>query len=243
MASTSEVGHAKNVANYQDLIEFITGYGATYNPSKNSIMLPQMIAQKAAAESTLSEVITKNTDWNSKVNLRLAAFSDIKPRSTRLIAALQATDASPETIADAKTFNNKIQGKSAAAPQGPPDPNNPAPKTISSSQQSYDQLIQHFSGLKSILEAEPSYTPNEVDLQIATLDTKIADISQKNTDVANTYTAVSNARIARDKILYTDDNSIFETAKDAKLYIKAIFGANSPEFAQVKGIEIRKPKL
>ena len=31
MASTSETGHAKNVANFQDLIEFVTGYGATYN--------------------------------------------------------------------------------------------------------------------------------------------------------------------------------------------------------------------
>ena len=27
MASTSEKGHAKNVANFQDLIEFVTGYG------------------------------------------------------------------------------------------------------------------------------------------------------------------------------------------------------------------------
>jgi hypothetical protein len=34
MASTSEVGHAKNVANFQDLIEFVTGYGVTFNPSK-----------------------------------------------------------------------------------------------------------------------------------------------------------------------------------------------------------------
>lgn len=36
MASTSEVGHAKNVANFQDLIAFVDGYGATYNPTKNS---------------------------------------------------------------------------------------------------------------------------------------------------------------------------------------------------------------
>ena len=34
MASTSETGHAKNVANFQNLIAFVTGYGATYNPSK-----------------------------------------------------------------------------------------------------------------------------------------------------------------------------------------------------------------
>ena len=52
MASTSETGHAKNVANFQDLIEFVTGYGATYNPSKNSLKLPQLIALKASSAQT-----------------------------------------------------------------------------------------------------------------------------------------------------------------------------------------------
>ena len=51
MTSTSEVGHAKNVANFQDLIEFVIGYGATYNSSKNSLKLPQLIALKDNAQS------------------------------------------------------------------------------------------------------------------------------------------------------------------------------------------------
>ncbi|KIA88260.1 hypothetical protein [Kaistella jeonii] len=243
MASTSEVGHAKNVANLQDLIEFITAYGATYNPSKSNLQLPQILALKAAAETSLTEVIAKNTDFNTKVNHRVIAFSDVKPLSTRLVAALQTTDASEQTIDDAKTFNNKIQGKGSSAPKTPLNPLEPAPKTISNSQQSYDQLIQHFTGLKSVLESEPTYAPNETELQIVTLDTKITDFNQKNTAVAQTYTAVSNSRIARDKVLYTDQNSIYETAKEVKLYVKALFGANSPEFAQVKGIDFRKPKL
>ncbi len=37
MKSTYKTGHAKNVANFQDLIEFITGYGVSYNPSKKSL--------------------------------------------------------------------------------------------------------------------------------------------------------------------------------------------------------------
>ena len=37
MASTSETGHAKNIANFQDLISFCQGYGATYNPTKESL--------------------------------------------------------------------------------------------------------------------------------------------------------------------------------------------------------------
>ncbi len=42
MASTTETGNAKNVANFEDMISFVTGYGVTYNPSKNSIKLPQL---------------------------------------------------------------------------------------------------------------------------------------------------------------------------------------------------------
>ena len=241
MASTSETGHAKNVANFQDLIEFVSAYGATYNPSKSSLQLPQMIAQHNAATTSLADVIPKNTNYKTKTNLRAIAFSDVQELATRLIAALQSTDASEETIANAKTFNNKIQGKGASAPKTPLDPNAPPPETISTSQQSFDQIIQHLSGLKAVLESEPSYTPNEVDLQSASVDAKIADLTEKNNAVAAVYAAVSNARIARDKILYTDENSLFETAQDVKVYVKALFGANSPEYAQVKGIKIKKP--
>ncbi|WP_238990111.1 MULTISPECIES: hypothetical protein [unclassified Flavobacterium] len=164
MASTSETGHAKNVANFQDLIEFVTGYGATYNPSKNSLKLPQLIALKASADASLADVIAKNTNYNNKVNERIVAFSGLKSFSTRLVNALQTTDATAETIGNAKTFNRKMQGKKASSTQTQTDTNTPAPSTISTSQQSYDQLIQHLAGLNSVLEAESSYTPNETDL-------------------------------------------------------------------------------
>ena len=243
MASTSEVGHAKNVANFQDLIEFVTGYGATYNPSKSSLKLGQLVALKATAEAKLTDVISKNTNYNNKVNERMVAFSNLKSLSTRLVNALQTTDATTQTINDAKTFNRKMQGKKASASQTPTDPNAPAPTTISTSQQSYDQLIQHLTGLKSILEEEPSYTPNETDLQVATIDAKIADLTAKNTAVSTAYTNISNSRISRNETLYTSDNGIFETASEVKKYIKSVFGASSPQYNQVSGIKFSKPKL
>ena len=243
MASTSETGHAKNVANFQDLIEFVTGYGATYNPSKNSLKLPQLISLKASADGNLSDVISKNTNYNNKVNERITAFSGLKSLSTRLVNALQTTDATDETIGNAKTFNRKMQGKKASASQTPTDPNTPAPTTISTSQQSYDQLIQHLAGLTAVLEAEPSYSPNETDLQVATLQTKIAELTAKNTAVATAYTSISNSRIARIETLYTSTTSLVETALEVKKYIKSVFGATSPQYAQVKSIEFSKPRL
>lgn len=243
MASTSEVGHAKNVANFQNLIAFVTGYGASYNPSKNVLKLPQLLALKAVADAKLADVVAINTAYNNKVSERQNAFSGLKSLSTRLVNALQTTDATDQIISDAKGFNKKMQGQRASATAtSPADPNTPAPSTISSSQQSYTQQIQHFAGLISVLESEPSYTPNETDLQIATLQAKQNELTTKNNEVVTAYTNISNARIARNTTLYNTDGSIFEVASEVKKYIKSIYGTTSPEFAQVKGIKFTKPK-
>jgi len=240
MSKTYETGHAKNVANFQKLIEFVTDYGTIYNPAKTSLKLATLIALQTEAEEALEEVIAKNTLYNNAVNSRISEFSDLRTLSTRLVNALQSTDATPETIKDANGFNKKIQGKRSSTPETPTNPDAPAPQNISASQMSYDQLIQHFTGLKSVLENEKSYAPNEVDLQINTLETKIANMTTKNTAVSKAYTKVSNSRIARDKILYIGENTLVDTATEVKKYIKSVFGAGSPEFDQVQSLPFKK---
>lgn len=242
MASTSEVGHAKNVANFQDLIAFCVGYGTAYNPSKDSLKIPQLNTLFTTAQGNLANVTTKNTEYSNAVNQRIEAFQDLRPLSTRLVNALEATNATKEKIDDAKGFNRKIQGQRASKKEEPVDPNEPAPKTISSSQQSYDQLIQHFDGLISVLESESSYTPNETYLQIVTLKTKSQDLKDNNEAVATAYTNISNARIERNKTLYNDDIGLVDTASEVKKYVKSVFGATSPEFGQIKGIKFKKEK-
>lgn len=242
MASTSEVGHAKNVANFYDLISFAQGYGATYNPSKNSLKLPQLNSLYTQANADLNGVVTKNTAYNNAVNDRIEAFEDLRSLSTRLVNALESTDASKEKVDDAKGFNRKMQGQRASKKEEPVDPNQPAPKTISSSQQSYDQMIQHFDGMISVLDSEPTYTPNETELKVTALQTKLQELKDTNDQVANAYTKVSNARIDRNKTLYNDDSGLVDTAGEVKKYVKSVFGATSPEFGQIKGITFKKEK-
>lgn len=243
MPSTTETGHAKNVANFRSLIAFVTGYGATYNPSKNALKLAQLNTLANTGDTNLADIITKNTAYNTAVNNRIAAFDGLKQFSTRLVNALEATDATTEKVKDAKTFNRKIQGKRAGDKATPPtDPNTPAPTNISASQQSYDQQIQHFAGLVSVLQSETSYAPNETDLKLTALATKQADLVAKNNAVDTAYTTVSNSRIARDKTLYNDTTGLVDIAAEVKQYIKSIFGASSAEYAQVKGIAFKKVK-
>lgn len=56
MASTSETGHAKNIANFQDLIAFVVGYGTTYNPSKNTLKIPQLNTIATTSQTKLADV-------------------------------------------------------------------------------------------------------------------------------------------------------------------------------------------
>ncbi len=242
MSSTTETGHAKNIANFQDLIAFIIGYGPAYNPSKIALKLAALQTLYTNSNVALADVITKNTNFNNVVNTRFIAFDGLKQLGTRIINALEATNATSQTIKDAKTINRKLQGKRAKTITAPVDPNAPAPNTISTSQQSYDQQIQHLAALLAILQTEPSYTPNETELTIASITAKQADLVTKNNAVATAYASISNARITRDNTLYQDNTGLINIAAEVKKYIKSIFGANSPEFAQVKGIEFKKIK-
>jgi hypothetical protein len=240
--SVSEAGHAKNVANFQDLIAFVSSYGATYNPSKNALKLPQLNTLLTTSQTSLTDVVTKNTAYNNKVNERVLAFSTLKTLSTRLISALEITDAATEKVKDAKAFNRKMQGQRAAATPTILDPTAAPTKTISANQQSYDQQIQHLTGLLSVLQSEPSYAPNETDLKITTLIAKQADLTVKNNAVATAFTTISNSRIARNTSLYNTDTGLVDIASEVKKYVKSIFGSTSPQYAQVKGIKFRAAK-
>lgn len=243
MPSTTETGHAKNVANFQDVISSVIGYGATYNPSKATLKLANLQTKLTAELGNISTVITKNTAYNNAVNDRFNEFSNVKPLSTRVLNALASTDASDQKINDAKGFNRKIQGKRASAkPEISAEPNAPAPKNISAAQLSFDQLLQHWNGLISTAQSESTYTPNETDLKLLNLTAKAAAMLAKNNAVGTEYTNVSNSRIARDKGLYTDKTGLVDIANEVKDYVKSIYGYTSPEYKQISKIKFTKPK-
>jgi hypothetical protein len=137
-------------------------------------------------------------------NAREISFKPLKKLATKTVNALAATDATKQTVDDAQTINFKIQGRRAKAL--------PVAKTvkegdaaavdnsISVSQQSFDNQVDHFAKLIQTLTAETLYKPNEVELQVASLNTLLTDLKAKNKAVITATAAASNARIARDKV-------------------------------------------
>ena len=246
MPSTSETGHAKNVANFEDLISFCNGYGAAYNPSKEALKISSLQNQLNQAQNILTEVKTTQTAFNNATNSRMDAFKPLKPLTTKIINALDATDASVETVKDARTINRKMQGQRATPKAAVIPATNgaapPADKTISTSQQSYDQQIEHFAKMIELLSADSNYNPNEAHLTIATNQTKLKELKITNTAVIDGYTIWSNSRINRNNSLYNPLTGLVNTALDVKKYVKSIFGASSPQYKQVSGLEFKNRK-
>lgn len=240
MANFNETGHAKNVANFEELIGFCKGYGTAYNPSKPAIKIEGLTVLLAQAQSSLAALKAAKTNYDNATNNREVGFSPLKKLSTRIINALTAVGAEQQTIDDATTSHAKVQGRrmspkkvTIVAKEGvtPPEPTN-----NSVSQQSYDGQVDNFAKLVQTVSAEPLYQPNETELQVASLNTLLENLRSLNSDVIAANTALSNARIERDKTLYADDTGLHDVALAVKQYILSVFGKTSAQYKQVSGI-------
>ena len=244
MASTTETGHAKNVSNFDELISFATGYGATFNPSKASIKVPALQAQSTASKSAVSAVNAALSAYSNAVSAREVAFEPLSKLSTRILNALKATDTSTQVDESAQTFIRKIQGKRATPKMSDTEKQALAAdgkvvKESSSSQMSYDSRLDSFDKLIKLLTSVTLYAPNEADLKVAALSALYTDFKTKNAAVVNANTALSNARILRNDVMYKPNTGLVDVALDTKAYIKSVYGASSPQYKQVSKLAFK----
>jgi DNA repair exonuclease SbcCD ATPase subunit len=247
MANISETGHAKNVANFENLITNITGFGTVYNPSKESIKLSALNAQLAYAKNAIGEVNSTEPAYKNAVSAREAAFTPLNKLITRVINSLKASDSSSQVDDSAMTLVRKLQGR-RATPKLTDDEKKAIEaegkevNQISSSQMSYDSRLDNFDKLIKLLASEPEYSPNEPDITIEALTSLYNDLSSKNAAVISATVPLNNARISRDQVLYTPLTGIVDISVDVKTYVKSIFGATSPQYKLISKLELKSIK-
>ena len=239
MAKQNETGHAINVDNFYELIQFVTTYGASYNPTMDALKIPQLSAKLSAALNTLQGVTDQVTTFNNTVNARMEVFTPSKPLATRVVNALETSGASADVVKDAKTINRKIQGKRATAVVPPLPPGTPPPATISASQLSYTQTIEHWSALISLLDSQAIYAPNETELTPETLTIMREAMTAANDLVADEWALITHVRNTRDEELYKPETGLVRIAELVKKYVKSVFGAQSVEFKQLNHIKFK----
>ena len=240
MPSTSEVGHAKNVANLQKLTEQVTVY-TLYNPPVENLTLVSLQALYTTASTKLTEVEDKRLANKNAIALRQTAFENLKPTCTKIINHLEILGLQQGTIDQAKSLNRLIQGGQKKTTT-PPEEGKEIPKTISTSRQSYTQQAENFGILLQLLATIPTYAPNEDDLKLVNLNIYKDTLVSSTQAVDQTEAELNLKLIERDNILYADGTGLYSIAQNVKKYVKSIYGATSPEYANVSDIEFTNRK-
>lgn len=248
MASNSETGHAKNVANFENLITSITAFGPAYNPNKNSIKLPELQSVLDQSKVALNAVNIAHAAFSNAVAARETAFEPFSKLTTRINNALKASDTTVNVNDNVKTIVRKLQGRRASAKISDEEKqaleaDGKVVNQISAAQMSFDSRIENFDKLIMLLASVPAYSPNEEDLKLDALKAYHNLLKTKNNDVLVATVQLSNARIKRNELLYKPLVGLVSMALDAKVYLKSVFGVSNPNYKQISKLSFKSIDL
>jgi hypothetical protein len=248
MASKSETGHTINVANYKSQIAFNVGFGSKYAPTNDSIKLTNMQAHCILCDNATVEASKQDGIFGELIKERQIVFQPLDTLSTQIVNSFASLNLNEIIIEGAREFNRKIQG-TRATPIKPKKGKSTEttdkaddPKTISASQQSYDNLVQHFEDLINWVSAQSLYKPNEAELKGTALQAYLAKLKKANKDVTDAEPIYKNALQTRDALLYSDETGLVDVALKSKKYVLSVFKSKSAEYKKVSSIPYTRPK-
>jgi hypothetical protein len=232
-----------NMQAFNNLIGYCTGYGGKYNPGRQNLRIEALQSKMEAVRQTLDVVKETRVHFSNEVNARKQAFDQLPVLVASVMRTLEATGASAEKLANARTFVKGFFGrlpKSATSEPIPQAAATPAPVKRSRLQMAYVSKVEWFARLIETVATEPLYQPNEEELSVAGLQKKLTELHSLNQRVTDARIQWSNALVARNELMYDADESLLRTAMAVKKYLRAVFGYSSPQYSQVKNLILTK---
>lgn len=240
MASTSEVGHAKNIASLNLLNTNIIALGTIYNPSNPKLILSNLQALYTTAFNEQLAVNNLVAPYSLAVDDRESIFKPLNRELSKLRKAYKATDGvTPAQLEDFMTIIRKLKGVRKSTPSTSTNPDDEQTQ-YSVSQMSYDQRTNNMDLLIALLQNTPNYNPNEAEYKIATLQDKKTQMLAKTQAVADTYIPLNNARNARNLTLYNSPDNLVDIANKAKDYLFTILDSDSAQYKAIAKIKFKK---
>ena len=240
MASTSEVGHAKNIANLNLLNTNIIALGGIYIPSNPKLKLSNLQDTYTNGFAQQTSVNNLVAPYSVAVDGRETIFKPLNRELTKLRKSYKATEGVTQVqLEDLMTIIRKLKGERKSKTTTSTDPV-VAQDSYSTSQMSYDQRTNNMDLLISLLQNTPNYAPNEDEYKITTYQDKKAKMLQKTQAVADTFVPLNNARSTRNNTLYLSADNLVDTANKAKDYLFTILDASSAQYKAIAKIKFKK---
>jgi len=236
MASTSEVGHNKNVANFKSVCLILAEMGALYNPSNNVIKLQALKPINDILKATIQDLNEKIPIYKNAVAARETDIKPLSKLSTRVHNSFRATQASQADKENMLAIVKKIRGDKKPKKVNPETADK---ETISTSQMSYDSRIANFDIMVNFIASQHIYEPNEEDLQVVSLKTYQQRLERLSIAVNEASNGILTARTARNNALYNGENNIISLANSIKDYLKSLGDPGNPYYKAVVRLKFK----
>jgi hypothetical protein len=245
MKSTTESGMNTYIGHFQMLIGVCDGFGIRYKPQSPALQIPAMQVQLTGVQDAVKNVDALVPVYVTAESARRDVFALMPPLATRVQAAAAVADLPEAIMTHIKETVRKIRGRRAkkiSDDDAAQDGNTPV-KHVSVAQLSFNEQIEHFNQLLELVASQPSYAPSETELSVPSLRMLLGNMRNTNNAVMAAATPLTTARQARDLLLFAPKTGMIDTALAVKLYVKAAFGARSPEYREVNHISFRNRKI
>ena len=227
MASTSETGNAKNVANFSTGYQILEEMGTLYNPSNSNLQLTNLAPIKVSLAGVITVLNNKKPIYKNAVadrEIEIASLGKITTRALNFAKSLNISTTDKENLTS--------QAKKIRGDQKPKvvNPDTAEGDAISTSQMSYDSRIANLDTYTSQLASHPEYMPNETEIQIASLQTYHQRLTTLSGIVNSAGNALITARKNRNDILYFNNTNIIQLTREIKAYVKSLGTAGEPYY-------------
>jgi len=227
MASSSEVGHTKNVANLASGIQILEEMGTLYNPSNSNILLSNLDPIKTELNGTITVLNEKKPIYKNAVAHREILNSSLSKKTTKSLNFFKSLNVSSTDKENIASQVKKIRGDKRPKKVNPETTESDA---ISTSQMSYDSRIANLDTYINQLSSHPEYIPNETEIQISSLQVYHQELSTSSSLVNSAGNSLITARKDRNNVLYFNENNIIKLMQEVKAYLKSLGDAGLPYY-------------
>ena len=239
MASSSETGHNKNVANFSTAYQVLEEMGPLYNPSNAKIQLVTLNPIRSSLQLVITELNNKKPIYKNAVAAREIAILPLGKLMTKSSNYSKSIDISSTDKENITNLAKKIRGDQKPRNLNPETTEN---EWVSTSQMSYDSRIANLDTYITQLESHPQYAPNETEIQIASFQTLHSTLVSLSSAVNSAGNTLITARKNRNEILYSNDTNVIQLVKDIKAYLKSLGDAGKPYYNAIVKLQFKDNK-
>ena len=227
MASTTETGHNKNVANFSTAYQVLQEMGSLYNPSNAKIQLVNLDPIRTSLQSVITVLNNKKPIYKNAVAAREIAILPLGKLMTKSSNYSKSIDISSTDKENITNLAKKIRGDQKPRSVNPETTEN---EWVSTSQMSYDSRIANLETYTNQLASHSQYEPNETEIQIVSFQTLHTNLVALSTAVNSAGNALITARKNRNNVLYSNETNVIQLIKDIKAYLKTLGEAGKPYY-------------